>query len=129
MRQPTLLLVEDEPLIAFDLQCELESQGYRILKATDAREAMLLSARHLPNVAILNFHYKNSPDGMALARLLRTRYLTKVRFITGARPLDVEASEDFYAGHEVLHKPFTRKQLRTFLFPAEDTKVSQSPQN
>ncbi len=117
MRQPTLLLVEDEPIIALDLQYELERQGYYVLKAADAAEALLLSAKHLPNAAIINFQFKNQPDGMALARLLRTRYLTKVLFITGAGPKDLEASKDFYVGHEVLYKPFTRRQLQSFLLP------------
>ncbi len=119
MQQPTLLLVEDEPVITFDLQCELEAIGFCVLKAADAAEALRLSAKHLPHMAILNFRYGKMPDGMALARLLRTRYLTKVLFITGARPEDVEASEDFYAGYDILHKPFTRLQLRSFLLPCE----------
>ena len=117
MQQPILLLVEDEPLIAQDLQGELEAEGYLVLVANNATEALHLCARHLPQLVILNFNYQHQVDGMALARLLRTRYLAKVLFITGSRPKDVEASEDFYAGHEVLYKPFTRRQLRSFLLP------------
>ena len=115
MRQPILLLVEDEPLIAQDLQGELEAEGYLVLVANNATEALLLCARHLPQMAILNFNYQNQVDGMTLARQLRTRYLVKVLFITGCRPQDVEASEDFYAGHEVLYKPFTKRQLQLYL--------------
>jgi DNA-binding response OmpR family regulator len=117
MRQQTILLVEDEPLIALDLQCELEAGGHRVLTATNAEEALSLSAKYLPNTAILNFRYEKAIDGMALARVLRIRYLTRVLFITGARPQELEASADFYAGHEVLQKPFTRRQLRSFLLP------------
>lgn len=117
MHQQTILLVEDEPVIALDLQAELEAIGFCVLKAADAAEALRLSAKHLPNVAIINFQHNNQPDGMTLARLLRIRYLTKVLFITGARPQDLETSIDFYAGHEVLYKPFTRRQLQSFLLP------------
>jgi DNA-binding response OmpR family regulator len=117
MRPPTVLLVEDEPVIALDLQLQLEQVGYKVLAADNAPAALKLCAKYLPEVAILNFHYKDSADGMALARQLRIRYLAKVLFITGARPQDVEASEDFYAGHDVLYKPFTRQKLRSFLFP------------
>lgn len=117
MRQPILLLVEDEPLIALDLHGELEAKGYTVLILSSVAEALRLCAKQLPNLAILNFNYQNQADGMALARILRVRYMVRVLFITGARPKDVEASEDFYAGHEVLHKPFTRRQLHDFLFP------------
>lgn len=119
MRRLHILLVEDEPVIAFDLQYELEALGFQVLKVTDEQEALLLSERYLPEVALLNFQYKNAPDGMALARLLRTRYHMQVMFITGARRHDLENSEDFYAGQEVLYKPFTRLQLRNFLFPED----------
>ncbi|MEZ4957472.1 MAG: hypothetical protein R2825_28195, partial [Saprospiraceae bacterium] len=54
-------------------------------------------------------------DGMALARQLRTRYLMRVLFLTGARWRDMERSKNFYAGHEVLFKPYTRHQLKAFL--------------
>jgi DNA-binding response OmpR family regulator len=115
MKQPILLLVEDEPLIAQDLKGELEAECYLVLIANNTAEALRLCAQHLPQLVILNFKYRHQVDGMALARLLRIRYLAKVLFITGARPQDVEVSEDFYAGHEVLYKPFTRRQLRSFL--------------
>lgn len=117
MRQTTVLLVEDEPIIALDLKGELEAKGFLPLMAADVQDALRLTARHLPDVAILNFKTGQMTDGMALACLLRTRYRTKVLFITGARPQELEASADFYAGQEVLYKPFTRRQLKALLFP------------
>ena len=115
MQPLTILMVEDEPVIAFDLRLELKQLGHQVLTATDAGEAIRLSARHQPDVAILNFLLKNTIEGMALARLLRTRYLIGVLFITGARCCDLETSGHFYPGVEVLYKPFTRAQLKDFL--------------
>lgn len=111
MRQRTVLLVEDEPVIALDLQAELEAKGYFVLTANNAAEALRICARHLPFLVIINFNYQNQGDGMALARLLRIQYFVKLLFITGARPQDLEISENFYAGHDVLHKPFTQRQF------------------
>ena len=110
-----ILIVEDEPIIACHLQMLLEREGHEVLSASQATEATRLSAQLPPDFAILNFYQKGSADGMSLARLLRTKYLMKVLFITGARPTDISRSQDFYAGHEVLHKPFTRRQLRAAL--------------
>ncbi|HFA50329.1 MAG TPA: response regulator [Bacteroidetes bacterium] len=107
-----ILLLEDEPIIADDLKKILESKGYRVFHADGAAKALSLCARHLPGFAILNFHQKDSGDGMSLARLLRTRYLVKILFITGARDQDLSGSPSYYAGHEVLHKPYTQQQLR-----------------
>lgn len=117
MRQRTVLLLENEPVIALDLRTELEASGCQVIAAEDAHDAVQLSMQHDLDLAILNFQLKNPDDGMALARLLRTQYLVKVLFITGARQQEIENSACFNAGHEILHKPFTRRQLHAFLFP------------
>ena len=110
-----ILLMEDEPIIASDLKNMLESKGYRVFHADGAAKALSLCARHLPGFAILNFHQKDSGDGMSLARLLRTRYLVKILLVTGARSKDLSGAPDYYAGHEVLYKPYTRRQLQRAL--------------
>ena len=115
MQPLTILLVEDEPVISLDLQLELEQAGHRVLTASDVASALKLSAQCLPDVAILNFHFRDSMDGMALARLLHARYLVRVFFVTGARWQDMECPEHFYAGQEIIYKPFTRRQLRSII--------------
>ncbi len=110
-----ILIVEDEPIIADHVQHLLEQDGHEVWTAAQAAEAANLCAKHLPDLALLNFHQKDSADGMALACWLHSEYLMKVLFITGARPKDMAGSMDYYAAHKVLHKPFTRRQLRTAL--------------
>ncbi len=119
MRLFSIFIVEDEPVIALNLQLELELAGHRVTIATNTGEAMKLCARQRPDVAIMNLLFENSMDGMALARILRIRYFVVVLFITGARIEDLEASKDFYAGYDVLYKPFTARQLREFLLKLE----------
>lgn len=120
MQQPVILLVEDETVIASDIISELELGGFRVVTARDAGTALSLCRMHLPVAAILNFHFKAEMDGMELARLLRIQYLLPILFITGARIADLEASIHFYAGIEVLHKPFSRPQLKQFLTNLQD---------
>lgn len=112
MRPLTILLIEDEPVVALDMQLELEQAGYRVATATDADTALRVCAEHLPDLVILNFVYANSVDGMSLARILQTQYLAPVLFITGASWEYMEESAYFYAGHSVLYKPFTKLQFR-----------------
>jgi DNA-binding response OmpR family regulator len=115
MRPMNILLIEDEPLIALELKLELEQAGHSVMGAVDADTAILSSGRNMPDIAIINFLYVNTIDGMVLAHLLRTRYLVKVLFITGANWKDLEDSAFFYAGHEVLYKPFTKSQFQAAL--------------
>jgi DNA-binding response OmpR family regulator len=120
MQSLTILLLEDDPVIALGLKTTLELDGFKVLCAGHPAEAIRLCDKELPDLVILNFHQKNERDGMALARLLRTRYLAGALLATGARPKDLARSEDFYAGQEVLFKPFTRRQLHAAVAKAAD---------
>ncbi len=122
MQAPLILLAEDEPIIALHLRLEMQEMGYRVITATDAEETIKLCAQHLPEIIILNFWIKEGPDGIELIQSLRNKHNIKVMFITGARIQDVEKAK---AGrkYEVLYKPFTRKQLRTFLLSSESSGI------
>lgn len=117
MNRKKILIVEDEPIIALDLRAVLEATGFLVLEAANEQAALLLADCHLPDLVILNVKSELFDSGMALARLLQARYVLEVLFVTGARNGDMAASPDFDAKYRVLHKPFTRRQLRQFLFP------------
>lgn len=112
MLTPTILLLEYEPVIAFDLKLELIQMGFVVHQAFRLSEAMEICQNLLPDVALINFRHNQLTDGMSVARSLRTRFQIKVLLVTGSRPCELEAAPDFYAGQEVLSKPFTRRQLR-----------------
>ena len=117
MYQPTALLVEDEPLIALDLQLELEVGGYRVIAAADAEEAQQLCGEYAFDLVILNYFYKNSPDGLALAQKLGLGADTKLLFVTGSHIMELPPQPSVQSPYRVLHKPFTRRQLRSVLLP------------
>lgn len=112
MEKPIVLLLEDEPVIAEDVKWALSSCNCQCICAQNVGEALKLCEQYLPDIAIINFRQQAFPDGMALAKTLRTHYFMKIFFITGARWKDIESSPDLYYGHEVLYKPFTRRQLQ-----------------
>ncbi len=109
------LLVEDESVIALDLQRQLEDQGHEVFLAATAAEALEICTLYQPGLALLNFHRISSADGMALARTLRSIYPLKIGFVTGARPAELMGSPDFEELYPVLYKPFTRTQWNEFL--------------
>ncbi len=112
MRTLTILLLEYEPVIALDLKLELIQMGFVVHQAFRLSEAMEICQNLLPDVALINFRHNQMTDGMSVALSLRAQFQIKVLLITGARPCELEAAQDFYAGQEVLSKPFTRRQLR-----------------
>jgi len=117
MRQRTVLLLEDEPVIALDMREELEAGGCQVITAADAQEAIALSGRQEFDLAILNFYFKGLENGMALAQRLNLPAHTQLLFLTGALPQDIKQLGGLNANFQVLHKPCTRQQLRAILLP------------
>src|SRR5215467_2538272 len=79
---PSVLVVEDEALIAMDLQALLEDAGYRVLgPANSTAAAMALLDRDEPDVALLDVNLGRS-DVFGVANALAGRK-TKVIFLTG----------------------------------------------
>ena len=78
----SVLVVEDEALIAMDLQALLEEAGYRVLgPANSTAAAMALLAGCNPDVALLDVNLGRS-DVFGVANELAARK-TKVIFLTG----------------------------------------------
>ena len=78
----TVLVVEDEALIAMDLQWLLEEAGYRVLgPANSIAAAMALLDGDGPDVALLDVNLGRS-DVFAVANELASRK-TRVIFLTG----------------------------------------------
>jgi len=72
-RGKTLLIVEDEALVAMVLRDELETAGFDVLDLTDRQQEAVASAREsMPDLALVNIRLAGSDDGIELARQLKT---------------------------------------------------------
>ena len=77
-----ILVVEDEALIAMDLQALLEDAGYRVLgPANSSAAALALIDADAPDVALLDVNLGRS-DAFGVASILTERK-TQVIFLTG----------------------------------------------
>ena len=54
MNKPQILILDDEPQIRKLLRINLESNGYRVLQAVNAKEGIALTASHLPDAVLLD---------------------------------------------------------------------------
>lgn len=81
-----LLIVEDEPLVAFDNEYALRAAGYGVVATVDRGEAALpwLSSDHI-DAALLDVHIAGPLDGIAVARLAAERHIP-ILFVTGDCP-------------------------------------------
>jgi DNA-binding response OmpR family regulator len=105
--QNVILLVEDEPLLRNSVRIVLEREGYFILCAGDAEEALYLS-RTFPGTIHLLLSDVEMPgmDGLQLReKLLEERPATRVLLMSG-RQVELPAEQAF------LWKPFTLAELK-----------------
>jgi DNA-binding LytR/AlgR family response regulator len=74
MKAASILLVEDDHVIAANLQEQLEQQGYRITgHATNSDEAMALFQKERPDIALLDIELHGSKlDGIELSIALHS---------------------------------------------------------
>jgi PAS domain S-box-containing protein len=111
-----LLIVEDEPVVALDLQQEVEQLGCEVVGlAESADEALVAAEISRPDLALMDVRIVGSMDGIQTARLLRTVYDVPVIFLTSysdETTIDRAAKEMPYG---YLTKPFKSRELKATL--------------
>jgi DNA-binding response OmpR family regulator len=69
----TLMIVEDEALVAMVLRDELQDAGYKVLDLTDRHaEAVAVARAEKPDLALVNIHLAGGDDGIELSEHLKT---------------------------------------------------------
>ena len=79
----SILIVEDEPLIADDIASTLSDKGYGIMGPVDnADGASALLSKSKPNLVLLDIQIKGKRDGVQFASEVRTKHNLPFIFIT-----------------------------------------------
>jgi CheY-like chemotaxis protein len=68
----TLMIVEDEALVAILLRDELQNAGYKVLDLTDRHaEALEVAKAEKPDLALVNIRLAGRDDGIELSEHLK----------------------------------------------------------
>ena len=135
-----IIIVEDEVIIAAEIQSILEAQGYKVIgKSRSGDKALDLFANGNPDLALLDITIKGSLNGIDLARIIREKYDFPYIFLTSHSDVQTlnQVKETLPYGY--ILKPFTDNDLRTAielalfkyqseqagLFPAKDQLETQ----
>lgn len=102
---PTVLVVDDEPLIRMDAVGMLEDAGFRVLEAANADEAIDILQTTTDIWAIFtDVDMPGSMDGLRLAHAVRDRWPpVHIFVISGHRIVD---ATDLPAGGRFFSKPY-----------------------
>ena len=105
-----VLVVEDEPQMRRFLRPALEGQGYRVIEAPTAKEAIVLASTHNPDCVILDLGLPDG-DGADVTRRLR-EWSTAPIIVVSARGQEADKVAALDAGaDDYLTKPFGTGEL------------------
>jgi DNA-binding NarL/FixJ family response regulator len=107
------LIVEDEFLIALDLEADMRALGFDVCGlAPSASKARSLAMTNQPDVVLMDVNLEGGRDGIEAARWLREVCETAVVFVTSYNDDDtVERIHERVPGAPVLPKPVYRERL------------------
>ena len=106
----TILIVEDDAIIAFDLAETVRGMGHAVCgNAATMDEALILAADHTPTLALMDIRLAEGDNGIEVARELRRQRFLPVIFVT-AFPDELGKRGLEHLG-PVIPKPFTREQI------------------
>ena len=111
--RPTVLIVEDDAIVALDICEQIEDQNYKVIGITDSgRKAIELAKKHHPDVVVMDIHIKADLNGAETAVCIQGLYERPIPilFVTGY------ATKDFpliaaVNPYTVVAKPFSRNDL------------------
>ena len=111
--QPTVLVVEDELAQREVLSYNLEAEGFRVLKAENGEEALLVVEEDMPDIIVLDWMMPNL-SGIEVCRRLKTRPETRAIpiIMLSARSEEVDKVRGLETGaDDYVVKPFSVVEL------------------
>ena len=112
MEKANILVVEDEGIVAKDIQNQLQSLGYSVPGFTSiGKEAVQKAGELLPDLVLMDIKLKGSIDGINAARQIRDYFDIPVIFLTAYTDEDTLNRAKTTESYGYLVKPFVKKEL------------------
>lgn len=108
-----LLLIEDEPFIALDLELIASAHGHEVVGvAADAAAALVLAEQFQPHAALVDINLRDGRTGVDVCRRLVAAHDLKAAFVTGNAE---EAPDDLAGALALVEKPYSESLIAAAL--------------
>jgi len=109
-----ILVVEDEGIVAQDLQETLVKQGYEVVGvASEGVQAVCMAEELQPNMIVMDVGLQGEVDGIQAARMILERFHIPVIFLTGHRDIETLQRAVRTGPLGYILKPFQEVELRS----------------
>jgi PAS domain S-box-containing protein len=114
MNKTTILIVEDEAIVAADLAGKLGQLGYEVAGITgEGEEAVALAGRFRPQLVLMDIHLQGTLDGIQAADAIRRRHDVPVIYLTAHSDAATLARAKLTGPFGYILKPFEERELAT----------------
>jgi CheY-like chemotaxis protein len=111
-----VLIVEDEQIIAADLEGKLEKMGHQVVgTAISGEEAIALADQMWPQLVMMDIQLRGEIDGTEAARTIQARTGAEIIFITAFPGVFLKHPSGMPKPGICLIKPFSKQQLEAAL--------------
>lgn len=116
MTPPKILIVEDETIIARDIQAQLEGMGYAVAgRAVAGQEAVALADALRPDLVLMDIQLAGPMDGIVAAQAIRDQFFIPVIFLSAFAADAIIARAKLTEPYGYILKPFSERELHTVI--------------
>ncbi len=108
-----LLIVEDDPIIATDLERAMTKMGYQVVDLLESgEEALELIERDAPDLVLMDIHLEGDLDGIDTAHLISKKKSIPIIYLTSNTDQSTFNRAKLTQPHSFLSKPFRLTDIK-----------------
>ena len=112
MQEKSVLIVEDEGVVALSIKAALSKMGYKVIGiAVTGNEAIALAAEQKPDVILMDIHIKGEIDGIQTTEKLNKLMDVPVIFLTAFADDETVKRAIKTGSYSYLVKPYNPREL------------------
>lgn len=121
-----VLILEDEAIIAMDLETMVEASGHRVMATADRLpEVEALDDEDAPDLALIDIHLADDVSGLDVGRYIKNRWPAAMVIFVTANTREVPS--DFAGAEGVIAKPFSKSGMMSALKYLEEAICDPPP--
>ncbi|HMK65616.1 MAG TPA: PAS domain S-box protein, partial [Thermodesulfobacteriota bacterium] len=114
MQASRIAIVEDEAIVALDIQDRLAAMGYALAGRADTGEqALVMAEQQKPDLFLMDIRLRGDMDGITTAREIRRRFHLPVIFLTAYSEEDTLEKAKKAEPYGFILKPFDDRELKS----------------